>query len=1033
MMLRVRDKIAAAAAFGALVMILVVPAATAAVPETRTVNELSGLTVGHAHFFPAVTVGPHRAAMNLAAAASGGNLQYKGGVVQHDPTFYAVWWLPSGSHFETLRNGLDSSYESLMKRFLGDATSTNLSNLLEQYYDGSGNIQPGSTFGGDWTDTTPYPHSGSSSDPIFQSDIEASVQRALDANPSWKTGDNAEVFVFTASGINSCFYQGGDCTPPVNPTAAKSYCAFHSYFSSNRGYAIYANMPLDQSMRADLGGGNAVGCYFDGFPNDDSTADSEFSALSHELIETITDPYPNTGWVDSNDDEIGDKCAYNFGTGYYFEGANVSVGGDLYRIQQEWSNVNSGCAGFASPSTGFYAPAYGPYAAYAGKSTPTIHFGLSTIVPSVDCCGAPANPTINWGDGSSSQADQPGGCVTCELTGTHVYQSGGTYDATVTYWTACCISYSTTVRILVFPKPTLTVTVNSSGEYGTAPSLSGLSPGNSAIGYSPGSEASNVTGTLTCSTSATSSSPVGSYPISGCSGLADSGFDIVYDYANSHYSVTKAPLTVAADGQSRPYGSANAPLTATVSGFVLGQNLATSGVGGAAACTTAATASSPVGSYTISCTQGTLSSANYSFGPFVPGTLTVTKVALTVTADAQSRPYASPNPPLTATLSGFVLGQSLATSGVTGTALCTTTVTQSDPAGGYPITCTQGILSSTNYSFGPFVPGTLTVTKVPLTVTADDQTRPYGSANPSLTATLSGFVSGETLAGSDVTGTAACATTATSSSSGGAYPITCTQGTLDSADYSFGPFVPGTLSITKVALTVTADTQTRLFGAANPPLTATLSGFVSGESLVNSDVTGAAACTTTATSWSPAGSYQITCTQGTLSSADYSFGSFVPATLAVKFSTSCVSGTPSKLTVSSVQAICVAPGTLIRGGVTVLPGGSLDLEGAKVTGGITATAAAVIRICGSSTTGGSTITGNSRLVLIGGDAATGPCAANKLSGPFDVTNNLGGVEFNGNTVSGSLTITGNGGALPTPDSGPVHAVGNTVSGKSKIQ
>jgi hypothetical protein len=1030
MMLRARDRAVAAAAFGAFLLILVVPAATAAVPETRTVSQDSGLTVGHAHLFPAMTVGgrsPHVA----AATAAGGNLQYKGGVVQHDPTFYAVWWLPSGSHFEP--DGSDSTYESLIKRFLGDATSTNLSNLIEQYYDGSGNIQPGSTFGGEWTDTNPYPHSGSASDPIFQSDIEASVQRALDANPTWKTGDNAEVFVFTASGVNSCFYQGGDCTPQVNPTAAKSYCAFHSYFTSDRGKAIYANMPLDQSMRASLGGTKVVGCYFDDFPNDDKYADSEFSALSHELIETITDPYPDTGWVDSNNDEIGDKCAYNFGTGYYFNGANVDVGGNLYRIQQEWSNVNSGCAGFASLSTGFYAPAYGPYGAYAGQSTPTIHFGPSVFVPSVDCCAAPENPTINWGDGTSSQADQPDGCVICELTGTHVYQSGGTYDATVQYWTGCCISYSTTVRILVFPKPTLTVTVNSSGQYGTAPGLSGLSPGNPAIGYSPGSEASNVTGTLTCSTSASSSSPVGSYPISNCSGLADSGFDIVYDYASSHYSITKAPLTVAADGQSRPYGSANAPLTATLSGFLLGQNLATSGVGGAAACTTAATASSAVGGYTISCTQGTLSSANYSFGPFVAGTLTVTKVALTVTADAQSRPYASANPPLTATLSGFVLGQSLATSGVTGTALCTTPALQSDPAGGYPITCTLGDLASTNYSFGTFVPGTLTVTKVPLTVTADDQTRPYGSANPSLTATLSGFVSGESLAGSDVAGTASCTTPATTSSSGGAYPITCTQGTLSSADYSFGPFVPGTLSITKVALTVTADSKTRLFGAANPPLTATLSGFVLGQSLATSDVTGAAACTTTATPWNPAGGYPITCAQGTLSSADYSFGSFVPATLTVTFSGSCVSGAPSKLTVSSGQAICVAPGTQIKGGVTVLPGGSLDLEGAKVTGGITATAAAAVRICGSSTTGGSTITGSSRLVLIGGDTATGPCAANKLAGPFNVTSNLGGVEFNGNTVSGSLTITGNSGALPSPDSGSVHAAGNTVSGKSKIQ
>ena len=46
---------------------------------------------------------------------------------------------------------------------------------------------------------------------------------------------------------------------------------------------------------------------------------------------------------------------------------------------------------------------------------------------------------------------------------------------------------------------------------------------------------------------------------------------------------------------------------------------------------------------------------------------------ITVTAVNVSRASGAANPPLTAKLSGFVLGQTLATSGVTGSASCTTT------------------------------------------------------------------------------------------------------------------------------------------------------------------------------------------------------------------------------------------------------------------------------------------------------------------------------------------------------------------------
>src|SRR5262249_51092016 len=80
-----------------------------------------------------------------------------------------------------------------------------------------------------------------------------------------------------------------------------------------------------------------------------------------------------------------------------------------------------------------------------------------------------------------------------------------------------------------------------------------------------------------------------------------------------------------------------------------------------------------------------------------------------------------------------------------------------------------------------------------LTVTADDQMRLFGQANPAPTYELSGFVGGETA--SAVSGSAACSTTATASSPAGAYPITCGAGSLSAAGYEFASFVAGTLTV----------------------------------------------------------------------------------------------------------------------------------------------------------------------------------------------------------------------------------------------
>ena len=142
---------------------------------------------------------------------------------------------------------------------------------------------------------------------------------------------------------------------------------------------------------------------------------------------------------------------------------------------------------------------------------------------------------------------------------------------------------------------------------------------------------------------------------------------------------------------------------------------------------------------------------------------------------------------------GFVNGQKLATSGVTGNPACTTDALPETSVGRYPIFCGPGTLAAANYQF-VFASGSLDVTPATLTVRADDKTRPFGAANPELTATITGFVNGETLETSGVTGSAACTTPATPASPAGDFAITCSAGSLAATNYTF-TLEPGTLTI----------------------------------------------------------------------------------------------------------------------------------------------------------------------------------------------------------------------------------------------
>jgi hypothetical protein len=99
------------------------------------------------------------------------------------------------------------------------------------------------------------------------------------------------------------------------------------------------------------------------------------------------------------------------------------------------------------------------------------------------------------------------------------------------------------------------------------------------------------------------------------------------------FTVNKAVLTVTANNLARVYGQTDPVFTASISGFVKGDTLATSGVTGGATFSSSDSATSPVGSYAITPALGSLAAANYNFR-FVAGTLTVKQAATTVALKA---------------------------------------------------------------------------------------------------------------------------------------------------------------------------------------------------------------------------------------------------------------------------------------------------------------------------------------------------------------------------------------------------------------
>ena len=340
-------------------------------------------------------------------AAGTSNLNYNGGPVMHSDGNYSIYWEPSGhSTTSNYKNVIDAYFSNVAA---AEGATSNDYSVTTQYYDGSGPIAYSVSFGRRIVDTNPYPASGciSLSGPcLTDSQLQSEVNNVISAN-GLPHGLGSEYFIFTPSGVATCFdATGRDCSAGgLN----FDYCAYHSSFGSGSSTALYAVMPY-----ADVSG-----CNSGQSPNGDP-ADSTINVTSHENIETITDPL-GTAWFDSSGEEIGDKCAWNFGSalgGNPGAEYNEQISSGNYWLQQEWSNASSGCVQRMSSSSG------GPVAAFAfSPNSPTVGQSVSFNASASSDSGATITGySWSFGDGKTGSG----------VTVAHAYSATGTYAVKLT-------------------------------------------------------------------------------------------------------------------------------------------------------------------------------------------------------------------------------------------------------------------------------------------------------------------------------------------------------------------------------------------------------------------------------------------------------------------------------------------------------------------------------------------------------------------------------------------------------------------------
>lgn len=339
-------------------------------------------------------------------------------------------------------------------------------------------------------------------------------------------------------------------------------------------------------------------------------------------------------------------------------------------------------------------------------------------------------------------------------------------------------------------------------------------------------------------TNATEASAPGEYEVT-VSGAEAKNYE--FSYEKGKLVVTEAlPITLTAKSYTIQYGDAIPTFEFETEGEPLK---------GTPAITCEATSQSPVGTYPIVISKGTVGNYNATY---VNGTLTIEKAPLTVKVGNYTKKQGEPMPVFELTYEGFKNDES--ESVLTEKPVAVTEADEASEPGTYPIVVTGG--EAQNYNITR-VNGVLTVVEADrVLITAKSYTITYGDKLPSaFEYTVSGAeLSGEPVITCDVPEDAPA----------GTYPIVVSMGTVDNYNVVL---VNGTLTINKAVLTVICGNYTKKQGDPMPNYKPYYTGWKKGE---NESVLDALCYVTTeATETSEPGEYELVLNPG--SAKNYTF------------------------------------------------------------------------------------------------------------------------------------------------------------------
>lgn len=291
-----------------------------------------------------------------------------------------------------------------------------------------------------------------------------------------------------------------------------------------------------------------------------------------------------------------------------------------------------------------------------------------------------------------------------------------------------------------------------------------------------------------------------------CSIIASTADNLIQ--AKCVVTVVKIPLTAHVANTTKVYGDANPEFNITYSGFRDGDSEV--GFSVPASISTIVDNSSKVGKYDIVASGAVSDKYEISY---IPGTLTVTKAPLSISAGNYTKKQGDAMPVFKASYAGFKNGED--ESVLTKQPVFSCEANEASAPAEYAVTVSGA--DAENYDIS-YEQGRLTVVEADVVVVrAKSYSRQYGDENPVFEFETEGAA---------LDGTPEIVCSAVANSPVGSYAIEVKQGSIKNNNVHFES---GSLVITKAPLTISAGNYTKKQGDAMPVFKASYTGFKNGE------------------------------------------------------------------------------------------------------------------------------------------------------------------------------------------------------------